>query len=279
MIGSVVGGNTEHYVVHSPHAMKPLVSAEYQELDGTLHIGLGQNPIHGDDGNIGITASYIAFGGDRGKIQLRIRSGLDASGDTRYFTAESAYIDREALSGTVSVREPVSGIGLKVNYTTTTRDSGKYLVISDTTLFLPSDRARTYVVDIHSLTGAGTGYVEEDASATPSIKMEACEYLDNSNMHLYVNSMMDATGKVPKLTIPALQWDSGAHTGFKCSEQEVTIRKEVLYRFSAVSYMTYGMTPALCTTYRGYEGSNKTSYPVRVEAISTDSSGNIDVSM
>jgi hypothetical protein len=52
--------NEPHYVVHSPHAGKPLVVAETQELDGTLHIGLGQDVRHGNDNFVSVECSYIA---------------------------------------------------------------------------------------------------------------------------------------------------------------------------------------------------------------------------
>lgn len=50
--------NQNHFVAHSPHAGKPLVVAETQEMDGTLHIGLGQDTRYG---NSGVTAIYSAY--------------------------------------------------------------------------------------------------------------------------------------------------------------------------------------------------------------------------
>ena len=267
--GAISGHNTGHYVVHSPHAMKPLISAEYQELDGTLHIGLGQNPIHGDDGTVIIWSSYITSGIS---FSLQLSHAQNQS-ITRTLSIAAPAIE-ESASGTLRATDDYTGIGITADYRWDDRGaSGKYLTFSNTTLHLPSDRPRTYA--FNGTWNDTNGYVSYLSGAKPVINIESCLYLNNSNMHVYIKNGEFFFGEMPKMQIPGLGFADSA-AGFYCSPKTVNIAEKTLYRLSAVAYRNQHGYYATCSHYPRYIGGAE-SYPMRVEVIPIDENGVVDV--
>jgi hypothetical protein len=87
------GHSPNHWLIHSPHAGKPIISTEMQELDGTLHIGLGQDYMHGNSG--GVTDVSCSYVGASVRLTIRYQDEdefyLDVVPDKNYTTTTPRY--------------------------------------------------------------------------------------------------------------------------------------------------------------------------------------------
>lgn len=222
--------NPNHFVVHSPHAGKPLVVAETQELDGTLHIGLGQDVRYGNSGTTSITTSYIAQGAGSyvGVFRLAVRynnehnailqaSWLDdAPGgyaeadwtDDKTDTKEAAYSSGpdenhlEQSTYPTYVRDGYSGVKLSFQYhwirKSTTNPSNPYVYamkVDGILVSVPSDKPNYYLFNGNT-TGASASFSER---VEPIVEIEDSKNITDTNIFIDTNwKLLDSIGVTAK---------------------------------------------------------------------------------
>jgi hypothetical protein len=258
------GHNSDHWLVHSPHAGKPLIATEMQELDGTLHIGLGQDYMHGNSGGITrVECSYLS-GTFKLKITYQddpmyyihvIRDDEHTDETPRYATYkvgydENALVDAVVEDGDYCMHD-ASGIALRFKYhyvvhpgTDPEIDDSYDMVIDELSV-----RVETSRPNIHTFYGSATDatYVKYGTDGDgnpiyPIIHMSPC--FDISDTNCFVSSAWNLFGQSKRLlqfTAPYLAYsgNDGISTIGVNSNAIVELERKALYRFSASNYRTH----------------------------------------
>ena len=282
--------NEPHYVVHSPHAGKPLVVAETQELDGTLHIGLGQDTRYGYQSTTRIECAYIS---DSHDLLVKVDyMGLRPNGSENYtegfrvsygdtdtqFTVAHGRIQGEDTFIEDSSMPNYSGISISG---TINRDDPEHPELTNFGIHLSMDKATYYNVTGASLTGTQYSFIPTTGTNPYRIAANCCGiYMDKgnyniSNTNTYIRIFSGFEYGSPYMPVYLYAPYSSKYTtqgiGFGMMPAELG----KVYRLSAANYRTCnGDVISMANS----------QYLVRVEeiagdrhAILTDSSDIIDV--
>lgn len=279
MIGANLD-NDAHYVVHSPHAGKPLVVAETQELDGTLHIGLGQDVRHGNDNFVSVECAYIASAAavvvkvmyrdikapgstvsEAFKLTIEGEDEVITEQTTTEITATRGIIQdgNFVMDATVPSYSGISIHGNVERYPDPVRKSK----IIDLTIALPADRAAFYHISGGSTVGSFINSTYYDI--TPGA---FCLQLTNCTNITNTNTFIRYTG-TPIVDLPYVyvmgpfihEYQSNLYNALG----RATIEISKLYRISAVNYHDAGGNIPMVVA------SNE--YGMRIEEIPIDYSG------
>ena len=243
-----------HWLAHSPHAGKPLIATEMQELDGTLHIGLGQDYMRGNTGGITqVECSYISSA-----IQVRIQyqneksfylqmtpDGNTSDASSRYVTYNSWYQGEEATSSTGNdahvFTHDVSGLSFCCKYHYERLPNTWYdLVIDELSIGISTSRP-----NIHSFYGnASNPNVTFANRVYPTFLMSTCTNISDTNCFVNVGwNMCGAEKDIIRFDAAQVEYGGGTGTDAICTVHinpkiPVEVEPRTLYRFSAVNYRT-----------------------------------------
>lgn len=256
----ISGHHSNHWLVHSPHAGKPLIATEMQELDGTLHIGLGQDYMHGNTG--GVTQVECSYLTGTFKLQIRyqddpvyyihVKQDDEHTNDPRYATFEVGY-DENALVATAGdddhyFKHPASGIALRFKYHYELHPtSTEYydLVIDELSVGVDTCRPNIhsfYGKAYHSYIRYGTDI--DGYTVNPTINMSICHNISDTNCFVCAGwSLFDQEHRLLTYTAPALSYagasDCDGIANVFPLRRTVELERRSLYRFSALNYRTY----------------------------------------
>ena len=295
MYAQSLSQNQYHYAVHSPHAGKPLVSGETQELDGTLHIGLGQDYRYGNTGATKVTTSYITVDSENKIYGLRLSidcnaeanyvlegrwsysdapdKSYDANGDSErehadyYLGPDSGHMTH-APSGTAEIEDSeYSGVGLRMEYHWHSGLDDRYtLVIEKLRILVPTDMPNYYVFD--------TGYwpadlrgIEFADGVAQTLYVKPCRNITDTNIYLDYQGPTILGEQNPLLMCTAARIAGGSLCAARMVERMSAA--DCVYRLSASNYhgnSGYGhYSDRPDNTSIMYSEDN--GYPMRVEKI------------
>ncbi len=292
---SLDNNQTYHYVVHTPHAGKPLVSAETQEIDGTLRMVLGQDYRYGNTGTTTIEAAYIAA--SDGFLRLTINWNAehtylleahwpsddvasytyDENGNSdimpaRYYTGESADTTSPQPKGTPIVTDSYSKVGLNMQYhwhkTAESTDTVSYQMYIDTLIILIPTVFPNYYIITGSVSGSGGKFTP---GVCPTISINPCFNATDTNIFIDYRSsgMFDAYKSLMTFTAAECK-----DTGLASSRAVVKLMPSTVYRLSASNYHgwngEFDSANRLVNVGKGYSRilyDATYGYPMRLERI------------
>ena len=250
--------SAHHWLVHSPHAGKPLVATEMQELDGTLHMGLGQDYMHGNSGGITkIECAYLDF-----KVEFRITYQdeptyyIDVIQDKDYENdqpREATYkvgytVPTEDFTPSTEhpvVSHDVSGVWVRFvyHYDNSVPNAPHDLVIDELSVGIPTSRP-----NIHSFFGnASSQHIRYGDGVHPVFVMSDCDNITDTNCYLCDGSYMFNQEErlvrfncaYARMTGPTYQNPTPASIEDMTTTPVLAkLDRWGLYRFSAVNYRT-----------------------------------------
>jgi len=243
-----------HWLVHSPHAGKPLIATEMQELDGTLHIGLGQDYMRGNTG--GVTTVYCSYVEPYVRFTIKYQDDIDyyidLQQDTdytetpRYAKYKVGYAGSTATetSGDADhfVTHNASGISMRCQFHYTgTEDDGRIMWIDEFTVKISPSRP-----NIHSFYGSATNdYIKYSEDVHPCIVLRNSENISDTNCfvcdgwNLFNQSKRLLQCTVAKASYAGFSGEDAIGTIYPVVPATFELEKRALYRFSAVNYRTH----------------------------------------
>jgi hypothetical protein len=241
-----------HWLVHSPHAGKPLIATEMQELDGTLHIGLGQDYLRGNTG--GVTTVYCAYVAPHYRFTIKYQDDIDYyidllhdsdySETPRYAKYEVGYTGSTPTetSGDADhfVTHNASGISIRCKFHYTGTDDEHTLWIDEFTFKISPSRP-----NIHSFYGdVSSDAIKYSENVHPCIVVRNSDNISDTNCFVCDGwNLFNQSKRLLQCTAATASYygDSGADTIgtiYPTVPATFELEKRALYRLSAVNYRT-----------------------------------------